>query len=218
MELNCSRLGNLIKIYRGVETGKKDDFITLEKPNSTYKEIITGSDLERYLIRRVRYIVYNTKKINFKDESMYNQPKILIRKIADRIYATYDESNIYTTQGVYILNGDYLKLLLGIINSKLLHFYYEIIFNMGAHLTTNVTIENIKYLPIIFNPTSSISIAINNLVDQILATKVDLTNSKSESDMSIYEQKINLLDNKINELVYQLYNLTDDEIKIVEAQ
>lgn len=217
IEKGSTRFGELVRIFRGVETGKKDNFISLEKPASLFKEIITGSDLERYLIRRVRYIDYNVKKINFKDETMYNQPKLVIRKIADRIYSTYDEENIYTTQGVYILNGDNLKFYLGIINSKLIHFYYETIFNMGAHLTTNVTIENVKFLPIKSEITQSQSEMVLTLVDQMLISQKECHHAKNDSDKKLYEQKISMLDKKIDALVYQLYDLTPDEIEIVEG-
>ena len=40
--------------------------------------------------------------------------------------------------------------------------------------------------------------------------------STSEADKAIHKQKIDLLDKQIDALVYKLYDLTDEEIKIVE--
>lgn len=41
--------------------------------------------------------------------------------------------------------------------------------------------------------------------------------AKSDSDKKLYEQKIAMLDKKIDDLVYKLYGLTEEEIKIVEG-
>lgn len=59
---------------------------------------------------------------------------------------------------------------------------------------------------------------ISVLVDQMLQTQKDSRNAKSEADKNLYEQKISMIDKKIDELVYKLYGLTEDEIKIVEGE
>ncbi len=41
---------------------------------------------------------------------------------------------------------------------------------------------------------------------------------KSEADKAVYEQKISMLDEQIDSLVYKLYGLSDEEIKIVEGK
>ena len=51
-------------------------------------------------------------------------------------------------------------------------------------------------------------------VNQILQSKKDYIFTKSETDRKLYEQKINILDKKIDELVYKLYDISVDEIKI----
>lgn len=57
-----------------------------------------------------------------------------------------------------------------------------------------------------------------SLVDQMLETQKLFHNAKTENDKKIYKQKIDLLDNQIDRLVYDLYGLTEDEIKIVEGK
>jgi type II restriction/modification system DNA methylase subunit YeeA len=47
-------------------------------------------------------------------------------------------------------------------------------------------------------------------LDRVLAATSDATRARLERD-------INITDEKIDALVYQLYGLTDEEIKIVEA-
>ena len=54
------------------------------------------------------------------------------------------------------------------------------------------------------------------LVDQILDSKKQLLNYKTESEKEYLEKKVVALDRQIDSLVYELYKLTDEEIKIIE--
>lgn len=55
------------------------------------------------------------------------------------------------------------------------------------------------------------------LVDQILIAKKLLQKAKTESDKNYLQRICDILDKQIDELVYQLYGLTEEEIKIVEG-
>lgn len=55
------------------------------------------------------------------------------------------------------------------------------------------------------------------LVDQIPIAKKLLQKAKTESDKNYLQRKCDILDKQIDELVYQLYGLTEEEIKIVEG-
>ena len=68
------------------------------------------------------------------------------------------------------------------------------------------------------NNTKQMHDSLASLVNQMLQTQKDYKKIKSETDKYLYEQRISLLDNKIDELVYKLYNLTDDEINIIEEK
>ena len=56
-----------------------------------------------------------------------------------------------------------------------------------------------------------------SLVEQMLAAKKELPQAKSERDREFYENKCATLDQQIDALVYDLYGLTDEEIKLVEG-
>jgi adenine-specific DNA-methyltransferase len=55
------------------------------------------------------------------------------------------------------------------------------------------------------------------LVEQMLAAKPQLARAQSDKDKNFYENKCATLDRQIDALVYDLYGLTADEIKIVEG-
>ncbi len=55
------------------------------------------------------------------------------------------------------------------------------------------------------------------LVDQMLEAKKQLASARTERDKTSYENKCATLDRQIDELVYKLYELTPEEIAIVEG-
>lgn len=57
-----------------------------------------------------------------------------------------------------------------------------------------------------------------SLVDQILAAKKQLHQAKTESDKNYLGRKCDSIDKQIDELVYELYGLTEEEIKIVKSK
>jgi len=98
-----------------------------------------------------------------------------------------------------------LKLLLAIINSKLASFYLKekypsYTYNQGINFTKDMI--NSMPFPKISNEQQKLLIA---LVDQILSAK----KQNPEADTSQLEKEI-------DRLVYELYDLTDEEIKIIE--
>jgi len=57
-----------------------------------------------------------------------------------------------------------------------------------------------------------------SLVDQMLALNKKLAESKIPQAKDILQRQIESTDKQIDQLVYKLYDLTDEEIKIVESQ
>jgi hypothetical protein len=104
-------------------------------------------------------------------------------------------------------NGQNLKLLLGLLNSKLPLFYIKekykgSSYNKGINFNKDM-INNLP-IPKISNTEQKPFI---NLVDQILAAKKDDPNSNTSA-----------LEKQIDEMVYKLYGLTEEEIAIVEGK
>lgn len=55
------------------------------------------------------------------------------------------------------------------------------------------------------------------LVDNMLETQKEFHNAKSDNDKKLFKQKIDIIDSQIDGLVYGLYGLNEDDIKIIEA-
>jgi hypothetical protein len=154
-------------------------------------------------------------------------PKILLRKTGDRIIATYDESGLFPEQSLYFLYNkhadvDY-KYLLGILNSRLLTFYYK-----ARSLTNKKSIAQVKKvdldkLPIhpvnLSDPTDKSRHArMVMLVNSMLTLHKHLAAAKSEAQKNVIQRQIAATDREIDQLVYDLYGLTKEEIAIVEGR
>lgn len=102
------------------------------------------------------------------------------------------------------------RYLLGILNSKpITHYLADIqtpLGNTGAFRNYKYNIEKLP-IPKINSKNQKIADELVNSVDEILKAK--------EQDKNANTQE---LENKINSLVYKLYNLTEDEIKIIESK
>lgn len=169
----------------------------------TFKEQITCQEVEEgkhpfWSLHRPR-----NKKIFLKQE------KIIGVITGDRIILGLDVNQIFPTDGLYVMasNGKYSnKLLVGVLNSKLLTYFYRLLSMEVNRTLAQIKPTILKNLPVQFD-NEKIVIRIESIVDQILTAK------KSDPKADTTE-----LEKEIDQLVYQLYELTAEEIKIVEGE
>lgn len=144
----------------------------------------------------------------------FEKPKIILPDIALRMQATYDVQRYFTVNTAYIIPVDD-KFLIGILNSNLVQFYYQKISSeiRGGYL--RFVRQYLEIIPIQKNKDAEIQII--KFVDQILQLHKQKSETKVPALQEQLENQITYTDNKINELVYRLYDLTEEEIKIIEA-
>ena len=113
------------------------------------------------------------------------------------------------------------EYLLGLINSNLISWYtYRFIFgkairtmHFDSPITSRIPIPKVD----LSNPTQIIQHdRMVSLVDQMLATQKKLHKTSSPSEKQAYQKQADILDEQIDKLVYELYELADEEIKIIE--
>jgi adenine-specific DNA-methyltransferase len=134
----------------------------------------------------------------------FEKSKIIWGEISDKPKFAYDETGYYAEATTFVMTGNNLKYLLAILNSRLSEWYFNQISTTTGMGTNRWKKYKIELLPIKI-PTNSIVSNLEALVDRIIA-------NKKESDDSSYS----LLECQIDQLVYQLYGLTDEEIEMVE--
>jgi Alw26I/Eco31I/Esp3I family type II restriction m6 adenine DNA methyltransferase len=100
-----------------------------------------------------------------------------------------------------------LYFLLGLFNSKLMNWLFK-----KTSTNSNVNCYEIENLPVpqINNKNKALVTMVESLIDELLSKEIDLNNSSS------FEIIMNT-DTQIDKLIYDLYDLSDDETAIVEA-
>ncbi len=141
----------------------------------------------------------------------FEKEKIVYPETTQGAYFVYDNKGIFLEKTAFFIVCENLKYLLGLLSSNLITYYYKN-FSQGCKLGTKGyqynkhALENLP-IPKINSKNQNIVDELINLVDEILKAK--------EQDKNANTQE---LENKINSLVYKLYNLTEDEIKIIERK
>ncbi|EJA2994315.1 Eco57I restriction-modification methylase domain-containing protein, partial [Campylobacter jejuni] len=176
-----------------------DDYPNLKKHLDKFQNVIT-SDNKPYGLHRAR------------DEKFFTgSPRIVaLRKCVGEPKFSYVDFDCYVSATFYVIKTQRInvKYLTAILNSKLIAFWLK---HKGKMQGNNYQIdkEPLLNIPIVTINSKNQKIAdeLINLVDEILKAK--------EQDKNANTQE---LENKINSIVYKLYNLTEEEIKIIEGK
>ncbi|HPS56596.1 MAG TPA: N-6 DNA methylase [Spirochaetota bacterium] len=153
--------------------------------------------------------------------------KLIVPYRAEYNKFAYDNEQYFNDGGdirAIVLNDEVtysIKYTLGLLNSKLLNWYYGFIGKPKGKMREYFN-EPMALIPIrtidFNNPDDKQKHdSLVSLVDQMLSAQKDCRAAKSDNDKKLHEQKITMLDKKIDDLVYKLYGLTDEEIRIVEG-
>ncbi len=142
-------------------------------------------------------------------EQLFIEPKILIRQTANRIIAAYDEDKWYCLKSAIIvqLPGETeisYPYLLALFNSQLMNFLYKDLVSEDVRVFPEVKPVQL-FKPPIATGTKQQQSKIETIANKIIAAK----QSNPKADTTALEKEI-------DKLIYQLYELTEEEIKIVE--
>jgi len=135
---------------------------------------------------------------------LFEKQKIVWGEISDKPKFAFDDKNYFAEATTFFMTGEKLKFLLAILNSKVSEWYFNLIGTTTGMGTNRWKKYKIELLPI-KQPSEDQEKEIENLVNEILKNK------KSNPQSTTTE-----LEYKIDQLVYLLYNLTEEEIAIIE--
>ncbi|EOI3615324.1 Eco57I restriction-modification methylase domain-containing protein [Campylobacter coli] len=176
-----------------------DDYPNLKKHLDKFQNVIT-SDNKPYGLHRAR------------DEKFFTgSPRIVaLRKCVGEPKFSYVDFDCYVSATFYVIKTQRInvKYLTAILNSKLIAFWLK---HKGKMQGNNYQIdkEPLLNIPIVTINSKNQKIAdeLINLVDEILKAKEQDKNANTSP-----------LEEKINNMVYKIYNLTEEEIKIIEEK
>ena len=133
--------------------------------------------------------------------------KIIWGLTADKWAYTLDTEQHYLPSNAYILTSDTIpiRFILGLLNSKLLHYYFGFIGVMTAGGAYTLKAATIEAFPI--------AIGTREQQKEIAAKVESILNAKAKDKQA----DVSSIESEIDHLVYNLYGLSDNEIKIVEG-
>jgi type I restriction-modification system DNA methylase subunit len=226
---NIVELGSITKMYQGIITGDNKKFLSEKAQSSKWKPILKGRDINRYSTTFNNTFVYFSPEDLWSntDETMFKVPeKIISRQTSDKIVATLDTDQYFSLDSTHVIllrtKEIGIKYLLGLYNSRLINFLYQSRVQEGGRVFAQVKTVNLKPLPIkLIDKANKIEIShhdeIEKQVGSLLKLNEELKDSKLQNKTEQIKQHITHSEDKINELVYKLYDLTKAEIKIIEG-
>jgi len=179
---------------------------------------------ERGKMRGKRWLGYSRNQAL----DVISLPKIFTPDIAAHSSFSLDETGeVFFTGGVaggygiLVLPEYSREYILGLLNSKLLEWFIHQSATQMRGGYYSYESRFIRHLPIRTIDFSERNDKVChdrmvNLVQQILELNKQLAESKLPQAKTLLQRQIETTDKQIDELVYELYNLTDEEIKIVE--
>lgn len=151
------------------------------------------------------------------------KPSIAIRAIPSDIINSLNKYILVDTINQLSNRSEYSTyFILSILNSKLISWYaYRFIYSKAIMTMQfdNPTTSRIPMPVIDLNNKQDKEMhdKIVNLVDNIITLNKKLSAEKNPNSITIINRQINAVDKQIDSLVYKLYNLSDEEIGIIEA-
>jgi hypothetical protein len=224
-----SSLKKVAAINRGLITGDRDKYFANEKKTKDHVPIIAGSDVQRYFTRQPsEFVLFKRPKTSggcWDKEVHFAPHKLVVRQICESPTASIVKTPLAVTGNIFTVRGASLEnelFLLGIINSRLIEFFWKTMFADFKDSFPQVTIFSLEQIPIrVLDVSKPADKArhdkLVSLVEQMLAAQPQLARAQSDKDKDFYANKCAALDRQIDALVYELYGLTPDEIKIVEG-
>jgi hypothetical protein len=230
LQSNSFRLNDICELSVGIQAydkyaaQKKEDienriYHSDTKKDDTYVKEINGKEVNRYRISwsGESWVSYGIWLAHPRQKKFFDRERILVREITSKgkysILASFLNEYVINYKSVLnIISRDLheypfdLKYILGLLNSAMFSWYFNINSNKIVTDTfPRISIYDLKDFPIkIMNQEKQNEIV--SLVNRIMELKIQDVNCNT----AIFESQI-------DQLVYQLYDLTPEEIEIIES-
>jgi len=197
-------------------------YTSSKKTDKTYRLLLRGADIARYSANKKtnEWLSYGEWLAAPRNPDLFNNPRLLFQSIRNpklkrRLVGTYiDDNSVNNNSITNIILKDKsvsLKFFLAILNSDLLNWYFSVSYNI-----VNIDPRYLKMIPIPEFKNKKAEKDLINLVDQLLKLNEEIITVTLQSKIDQLQSRIDFCEQRINEIVYELYGLTQDEIKIIE--
>jgi adenine-specific DNA-methyltransferase len=199
-----------------------------EKKDKSYLPLLQARNIKRYyFLWDNDWIKYGENLAASRDPDIFKGPRILVQRIisSQRIIATYTDQDFICNTDVITLkptNENNLDILffLGIISSRTIAMYLKCKnVNLDRAAFPKINVETLSFLPV--PRISHKNISHHDKMVQLVTSMLDLQKrrllSRTDHEKNLLQRQIELTDRRIDEIVYELYGLTKEEINIIEG-
>ena len=192
-------------------------------PKSGYRPFVYGKDLKCFTkIEPTEYILYGKWLAEPRDEKFFEGDRIYSRKILGQtLIVTIEKENTIADQQVYITKprdkSTSIYYLSAILGSKLISFFIRNYFDEVNDAFPQIKVGQLKSLPIKIESEKK-QAEIIKLVLQLLKFNSEKQQTHTPDKLNQLEARIKYTDDKINQLVFDLYGLNEEERGIVEGR
>lgn len=222
-------------IIAGIDC-KQEQILSEMVDNPLCKKLLKGKNIKKYKIEfDNNYLIFERKKLNRArpDEVWNSDKKIITQRISGGLHpivAALDTENYYSfaSTNLILIRDDFrdiysYELICALLNSKLINFYYVKNFTNASTLTVNISKTFLEKIPLPLidlnnKEDKEVNDKIVTLVDNIIALNKNLSVEKNPNSITMLNRQINAVDKQIDALVYKLYNLSDEEIRVIEGE
>lgn len=189
---------------------------------------LEGSDVGRFRLSwSGMWMQYGPWLSQPRDLDIFTKPRVLVREITSPyprcLNATYIADTYLNNKSILAVlhprdDADSLKCLVGVLNSRLISLYYkERGVKSNRNIFPKIVIRNLREFPLpeVIEPSQKTDLS--RAVERMLELYRRLGEARTGQDRTVIQRQIEATDRQIDRLVYELYELTEQEILVVEA-
>ncbi|HZL35499.1 MAG TPA: N-6 DNA methylase [Tepidisphaeraceae bacterium] len=201
----------------------------------TWRELIENAPKAAAYLAHHRKTLEQRENAKFSDECWYrfgrnqnigiqSRPKLCVPRLVERLCATIDESGDFCLDNVDVggvtlrkeATQPDLKYILALLNSRLLGWYFPHIsapFRGGWYSANRQFLSRVPILSAEVRDRNRIA----GLAEEVLALHKQERSTNLPQEKEQVRRQIAAIDRRIDQLVYTIYALSSDEIRIVES-
>lgn len=203
--------------------GKKENGLWVIYTNSSFKKPINIKpypNIKKHLDQFKSVITSHFAPYGLhrsRIEGFFKGEKIIALRKCENPTFTYTDFDCYVSQTFNIIKSKRidLKYLTAILNSSLIKYWLVNKGKMQGSLF-QIDKEPLLKIPIYNTKDKKLKANIIRLVEQLLSAHAQLPTMLSSADKEYYRRKIEALDKQLDNSIFQLYNISGDEIEIIE--
>lgn len=211
--INAASLGEICNVNQAIALkGDKNLSIHESNPHNKFYKVLDGRNIGKYHIKwDGKYLDFSLDRIHSckRKDIFQTTEKLLFRRVAAHLVCCYDNEQFFALNTLIVITAKHpheydLKYLLALLNSRLMNYFYVNQYKSTKTVFPEIQARSMAQMPIV-RAAKSVQDNLSSLVSSIIEIK------KKDSTANVSP-----LEKAIDQCVYNLYKISDEDIKIIE--